>query len=253
MNELILLAAGFAAGIINALAGGGSFITFPALLLVGVPPVLANASNTYASLPGYVGGAVGFRRDILRHRDKVALYLVVSAVGGYLGAELLLRVSDAQFETAVPWLMGFAVLAFALGGRFNQWLQRHAANHRMAHAGAVGLVLLLGIICIYGGFFNAGLGIILLAFLALSGFTDIHAMNGLKLVMSSVIALIAVIRFAAGGEIAWYDGTIALVGTTGGGYAAARLARLVPSQALRGAIIVYGIGLTAFFFWKTYA
>ncbi|HEY8596208.1 MAG TPA: sulfite exporter TauE/SafE family protein [Devosiaceae bacterium] len=254
MNEIILLLAGAVAGVINTLAGGGSFVMFPALLLVGVPPVLANASNTYAALPGYVGGAVGFWSDIARHRRQLPLYIAISAVGGYLGAELLLHVSDAQFEAVVPWLMAFAVVSFAFGGRFNTWLAGRAeGRHGLRRAGAIGLTLLLVLVCVYGGFFNAGLGIIILAYLALAGFTDIHAMNGLKLLISAIVAFIAVARFAISGDIAWYDGTIALIGTTIGGYAAARVAHLIPTPALRGAILIYSIGLTAFFFWKTYA
>ena len=254
MTELLLLVAGFLGGAVNSLAGGGSFIVFPALLAAGVPPVLANASNTYAALPGYASGVVGFWKDIRRHRQRLLAYSVIALVGGFVGAELLLRVSDAQFATVVPWLMGFAVLLFAFGGRINRSLARFRGGHAgMMRAGALLLALLLGLICVYGGFFNAGLGILLLAFLALAGLEDIHAMNGLKLWISVVVALVAVVRFAATGSIAWYEGSIALVGVTAGGYLAARLAHRIPTPAIRWAVIVYGVGLTAYFFWKTYA
>lgn len=253
MTELLLLVAGLIGGALNSLAGGGSFVVFPALLAAGVPPVLANASNTYAALPGYASGAVGFWADIMKHRERLLLYSAMSLVFGYLGAELLLHVSDAQFELAVPWLMLFAVVLFAFGGAINAWVQGRSGGSR--HLRTTGAILLLGLlagICVYGGFFNAGLGILLLAFLALAGFTDIHAMNGLKLWISCIIALVAVARFALGGSIDWYHGTIALVGVTIGGYVAARLAYRIPAKLIRTLVIVYGVGLTAYFFWDAY-
>ena len=252
MSELLLLFAGLIGGALNSLAGGGSFVVFPALLAAGVPPVLANASNTYAALPGYASGAAGFWADIMKHRERLVLYSAMSLVFGYLGAELLLHVSDAQFELAVPWLMLFAVVLFAFGGRINTWVQSEARGSRMKLAGTVLLLGLLAAICVYGGFFNAGLGILLLAFLALAGLTDIHAMNGLKLWISCIIALVAVARFALGGSIDWYFGSIALVGVTIGGYVAARLAYRIPARLIRMLVIVYGAGLTAYFFWDAY-
>ena len=171
---------------------------------------------------------------------------------GWLGAELLLRVSNDQFELAVPWLMAFAVASFAFGNRVSGWLGARTGG-RAKLLGSVLLLGLLAAICVYGGFFNAGLGIMLLAFFALSGFTDIHAMNGLKLWISALIALVAVVRFALDGAIAWYEGSIALVGVTIGGYVAARLAHRIPSAVIRGLVIVYGIAMTAYFFWTAYA
>ncbi|MBI4921384.1 MAG: sulfite exporter TauE/SafE family protein [Devosia nanyangense] len=254
MNEFILLVAGLLGGAVNTLAGGGSFIVFPALLAVGVPPVLANASNTYAALPGYASGAFGLWSHIVKYRDRLAGYSIVGAIFGYAGAELLLRVSNAQFSFAVPWLMLFAVVLFVFGTRITAFVSARAGTGRRAKvAGAMVLVALLGGISIYGGFFNAGLGILLLAFLVLAGIDDLHAANGLKLWISAVIAIVAVIRFAISGSIDWYHGTIALLGVTTGGYVAARLAHHIPTRVIRWLVIVYGAGLTAYFFWKTYA
>ena len=254
MTELLLLLAGIVGGALNSLAGGGSFVVFPALwLAAGLPPVIANASNTYAAFPGYVSGTYGYWADLMRHRDRLAVYSVIALVFGYVGAELLLRVSDEQFSLAVPWLMLFAVLLFSFGGSINGWIARHSGeSQRLKTTGAILLLVLLAGISVYGGFFNAGLGILLLAFLALAGLTHIHAMNGLKLWISAIIAIVAVIRFAFDGAIAWYEGSIALVGVTIGGYAAARLAYRIPMQLIRGLVIVYGVGLTAYFFWNTY-
>jgi uncharacterized membrane protein YfcA len=254
MTLVLLFLAGLVGGVLNTLAGGGSFIVFPALLAVGVPPVLANASNTYAALPGYVSGAVGLWADIAAHRSRLPVYSVVAAVFGYAGAELLLHVSDAQFSFVVPWLMLFAVVLFVFGGRISAFVAARSGAGRGAKTLGAGLLLVvLAAVSLYGGFFNAGLGVLLLAFLALAGIGSIHAGNGLKLWVSSVIALVAVARFAVAGAIDWMHGSIALVGVVIGAYAAARLAHRIPTAIIRALVIVYGAALTAYFFWKTYA
>lgn len=253
MTELLLLFAGLLGGALNSLAGGGSFIVFPALLFSGVPPVLANASNTYAALPGYVSGAAGYWKSVTGYKDRLVVYGVIAVLFGYAGAELLLVVSDEQFSRVVPWLMAFAVALFIFGNRINAALKARGGQRRgMKAAGTVLLLALLAAVCVYGGFFNAGLGILLLAFLAMAGMTDIHAMNGLKLYISAVVALVAVVRFAISGSIDWYHGSIALVGVTIGGYVAARLAQHIPTHWIRIGVIVYGIGMTAYFFWVAY-
>ena len=253
MNEILLLIAGLLGGAVNSLAGGGSFIVFPALLFAGVPPVLANASNTYAALPGYVSGTIGYWSAMQAHKDKLVTDGLVAAIFGYVGAELLLVVSDEQFSLVVPWLMAFAVTLFVFGNRINSALRARSGQRRgMKALGAVLLLGLLAAVCVYGGFFNAGLGILLLAFLAMAGMTDIHAMNGLKLYISSIVAVVAVARFALNGTIDWYHGSIALVGVTIGGYAAARLAKFIPTNWIRLGVIVYGIGMTGYFFWTAY-
>lgn len=253
-ETLFLLVAGFLGGAVNSLAGGGSFIVFPALLFVGVPPVIANASNTYAALPGYASGTLGYWHAMAQHKDRLVLYGVMAAVFGYLGAELLLVVSDEQFSLVVPWLMLFAVLLFTFGNRLNAFVAaRHGGRPGMKALGSVLLLLFLAGVCIYGGFFNAGLGILLLAFFATAGMSDIHAMNGLKLYVSSIVALVAVARFAVSGSIDWYHGSIALAGVVVGGYVAARNAHRIPSQWIRTAVIIYGVGMTAYFFWGAYA
>jgi uncharacterized membrane protein YfcA len=254
VNEVLLLVAGLVGGALNTLAGGGSFIVFPALLAVGVPPVLANASNTYAALPGYVSGAAGLWKDVVAYRNRILLYGLIAAIFGYVGAELLLHVSDAQFSAVVPWLMLFAVVLFAFGARINAFVaSRSGASSGAKIAGATVLLLILAAVSVYGGFFNAGLGVLLLAFLTLAGIGNIHAANGLKLVISSLIALVAVVRFAIAGSIDWYHGSIALIGVTVGAYVAARLAHRIPTTVIRALVIAYGIALTAYFFWTAYA
>lgn len=249
----MLIVAGLIAGALNTLAGGGSFVAFPALLAAGIPPVIANATNTFAALPGYVSGTAGFREDLIRHRSRLLPYTAIALIFGYAGAELLLHVSNEAFNRIVPWLMLLAVLLFAFGNQINQYIARRATGMRGARfTGAVLLVALLAALCVYGGFFNAGLGIMLLAYLAVAGMTDIHAMNGLKLWISSVVALIAVVRFALSGSIDWYYGTITLAGVVVGAYVAARLAHHIPRNLLRLLVIIYASVLTVWFFYTGY-
>ncbi|MGV8832170.1 MAG: sulfite exporter TauE/SafE family protein [Devosia sp.] len=253
LEILILLVAGLVGGALNSLAGGGSFIVFPALLFVGVPPVMANASNTFAALPGYASGAFGYWHAMAQHKHLLVLYGAIAAVFGYVGADLLLVVSDAMFALVVPWLMAFAVLLFAFGNQLNSLVAARSGGGRgMKLVGGGLLLAFLAIVCVYGGFFNAGLGILLLAFLATAGMRDIHAMNGLKLYISTIVALVAVGRFAFSGSIDWYHGSIALVGVVTGGYLAARNAHHIPTQWIRIAVIVYGLVMTGYFFWGAY-
>jgi len=250
---LVLFAAGFAGGVLNSIAGGGSFITFPALLFVGVPPVSANATNTFSSCSGYLSGAWAFRHELAAHRKELLKYSLASLLGGATGAWMLLQTPENLFREAIPWLLLFATLLFALGGRLNLALKGFASRHQHAgRAGAVSLLLLLVGVCIYGGFFNAGLGIILLSYLVLAGQTDINAMNGIKLLVSSLVSLIAIALFIAEGAIAWREGMIVLLGTVSGGYIAAHLSRQIPQLFVRGFVILAGSLMTLWFFVVTY-
>ena len=245
----LLLAAGFFGGFVNSVAGGGSFITFPALLLVGVPPVSANATNTFASCSGYLSGAYAFRTELSRHRRELPGFIAVGLLGGLLGAWLLLQTPESLFREAIPWLLLFATVLFIFGGRLNALLKRLGTLHR--HASAAGRLMLwltLLAVSVYGGFFNAGLGIVILSYLALAGYRDINAMNGLKLLVSSAVSLIAIALFAYAGVIAWYEGGIVLFGTLLGGYLAARLSRRLPQRYVRACVVVASIAVTGYFF-----
>jgi uncharacterized membrane protein YfcA len=253
LAELILLfVAGFCGGVLNSVAGGGSFITFPALLFVGVPPISANATNTFASCSGYLSGTYAFRRDLYTYKQELPRFIALSLLGGGAGAWLLLLTPESLFREAIPWLLLFATVLFIFGGKLNKMLNQLDALHR--HAGSIGkfllTVMLLGI-SIYGGFFNAGLGIIILSYLALAGYSDINAMNGLKLLVSSAVSLIAIAVFVYDGAIAWYEGSLVLLGTLTGGYVAANLSRQLPQNWVRAFVIVASIGVTTYFFYQT--
>ena len=245
----ILFGAGLFGGVLNAIAGGGSFITFPALMWVGVAPISANATNTLASCAGYLSGAWAFRRDLANSPGPLLQMLVLSLVGGAIGAWLLLAIPDATFRQAIPWLLLLATLLFVFARHLNSSLRKLVSVHRHSPAAAaILLALVLLAVGIYGGFFNAGLGIMLLSLLALAGYSDINTMNGLKLLLSSCISITAIAVFIYQGAIAWQQGTAVLLGTLAGSYLAARLSRRLPEQWIRGVVIVTSCAVTSYYF-----
>jgi uncharacterized membrane protein YfcA len=253
--ELIFLfIAGFFGGVLNSIAGGGSFITFPALIFVGIAPIMANATNTFASCAGYLSGTYAFRKELAEHKSDLPKIILISLFGGISGAWLLLQTSELVFRSAIPWLLLFATVVFIFGARINKTLKKAASNNQ--HASTIGgillLIILLGV-SIYGGFFNAGLGIIVLSYLALAGYTNINAMNGLKLLVSSAVSLIAIALFIYNDVIVWYQGTILLFGTLAGGYMAANVSRQLPQKHVRGFVIAASIAITLYFFFDVYS
>jgi uncharacterized membrane protein YfcA len=250
---LALFSAGVLGGILNAVAGGGSFVTFPALLFFGVPPVSANATNTFASCAGYLTGTFAFRKDLYIHRDELPLIIIISLAGGVAGAWLLLQTPESTFREAIPWLLLFATFLFLFGGKINRASKRFYSYH--PHASIIGRMLLnlllLGI-CIYGGFFNAGLGIVILSYLALGGYSNINTMNGLKLLVSSAVSLIAILLFIYDGAIAWIEGVSVLLGALFGGYFSAHISRRLPQKYVRTFVILAGFGITIYFFFDIY-
>ncbi|MDR0808410.1 MAG: sulfite exporter TauE/SafE family protein [Gemmobacter sp.] len=242
--DMILVLSGFAAGALNAAAGGGTFIVFPALVWAGVSAIPANATATFASMPGYFAGAWGFRKDIHAEGSlRLWQLAVVTLLGGLTGALLLLVTPSDLFDGLVPWLLLLATALFAFGPRIL------AAQYRRgrSHAGPLAAALLFGLIGVYGGYFNGGLGILFLAGFGLIGFSDMNTMNGLKVLLSGLMAIFATLAFAAAGLIAWREGLIMAVATTAGGWLGARFARRLPQVWLRGGVIVTGLVMTAIF------
>ncbi|MGC9449057.1 sulfite exporter TauE/SafE family protein [Cereibacter johrii] len=242
----LLTLTGLLAGALNAVAGGGTFLSFPALVWLGVPPVMANATATLTAMPGYVGSAWAFRRE-LQAEGALGLRAIlgVSALGGLVGAGLLLVTPGEAFTGIVPWLLLAATLLFAAGPRL-------LAAIRARGQGGVGplpAALALCAVAVYGGYFNGGLGIMLLAVLGLVGFTDLHAMNGLKNLLSALLSVISVATFASAGLIAWDKALVLATATAVGGYAGAHLARRIRRTGpLRLAIVAVGAAMTVAFF-----
>lgn len=253
IDSLILFFAGIAGGILNSLAGGGSFITFPALLLVGVPPVMANATNTFASCAGYMSGAYAFRREIASDRNSVVKVLLLSFLGGVAGAILLLNTPENVFLQAIPWLLLFATLLFLTGGKLNQLLNSVSGKYSQGSR-FIGMLLsaLLLLVSAYGGFFNAGLGIVSLSYLALAGYSDINLMNGIKLLISTSVSVTAIVVFCIQDVIDWYAGFVVMVGALIGGYGAAHISRQVSQQRIRQLVLLISVTTTIYFFWDVY-
>ena len=244
-DYLLLLVSGFLGGMLNAVAGGGTFITFPALVFTGVPVVAANATTTVAALPGYLAAALGFRDEITRiPRDIILRLTLWTFAGGAVGSALLLVSSNETFAAIVPFLLLAATLIFLAGPRLRAWASRFRGG-----VTAFGAASLLPV-AIYVGYFNGGLGIILLALFSLWGMTDIHTMNGLKTWLSFALAVISFAIFAAGGQVAWWPCLVMSLGTVAGGLGGAPIARRIPVPVLRGLIAVVGFGMTALFFWR---
>ncbi|KOO15716.1 permease [Vibrio xuii] len=254
MEWILLFGAGVLGGILNSIAGGGSFITFPALMFVGVPPVVANATNTFAACAGYISGSYGFRDDIANTGHRLTFTVILSLIGGALGAYLLLTVSETQFLTAIPWLLLFATLLFLFGEPLSSALSRISqSSSNSSKLGLVVISIMLVVVSAYGGFFNAGLGVVVLSYLVLAGFRDINQMNGLKLLISSCVSIVAIIIFVIDGSIDWGRGVAVMLGTLSGGYAAARVSRQIEQKYVKGFVGLSSIVMTVYFFIDTYA
>jgi uncharacterized membrane protein YfcA len=243
---IILSGAAFAAGVLNTVAGGGTFLTFPALAFMGLPPVSANATSTVAVFPGYLAGALGFRKE-LKALELAFLLRIAGAtmVGGLMGSLLLLVSSNEAFATVVPFLLAFATLAFAFGERLQTWAQGRAL---LSPRDLVGTTL----VAIYGGYFNGGLGIVLLALFSLQGRRDLNEMNGLKTALSFLLSTISVLTFAWAGIVAWPEAGAMMLASTAGGYAGAPLARALPRRIVRAVIILVGASMSAVFFVRLF-
>lgn len=242
-HTLLLLVAAFFAGVLNAAAGGGTFLTLPALMLTGMPPISANATGTVALLPGYAASVWGFREDLGKQPISYLLVpAIASAFGGALGAGLLLITSNHAFRLIVPWLMAIATLLFAFG----PWLMRRL--RRTGPAGPIAMTIGIFIVSVYGGYFNGGLGIVILALLGLLGQADLNFMNGYKNLISTILTTIAVVVYAAGGTVVWHYALLMMTAAIVGGYIGARIARRVAASVLRYGIVAVGVVTTAVFF-----
>ena len=223
------------------MAGGGSFLTFPALLFAGVPAIPANATNNTAMWLGVVSSARGYREEIQTYRSAIVPAMIVSLIGALAGAILLLHTPAHLFERMIPWLLLFATAVFACSPFLTR---RHAAKD--VHS--PWQLALQFIVSVYGGYFGAGIGILMLAILSFSGLPNMNAMNGVKNVLSIVINGVAVIPFVIAGVIVWPVALLMAVFAMIGGYAGARFFRRLPSKISRAVVLAIGVGMTAYFF-----
>jgi uncharacterized protein len=231
-------------GAVNSIAGGGTLLTFPALLGLGVTPVSANATSTVALWPGSFASMMGYRRELRGAEQWAVKFAIPSLLGGLTGGLLLMSTSDEQFRALVPWLVFGATLLFASQGRLMQWLRRHTAAtppDAEAIAPTRGMLLLQFVVAIYGGYFGAGAGIVMLAAFGLMGMTNIHRMNGLKNFNGICFNGIAAATFAVKGLVNWPVALVMALGSSAGGYAMSGLAQRVPQAWVRGAVSVIGL------------
>lgn len=244
----MLAAAAGGAGVMNALAGGGTLLTFPALLFMGESSIVANATSTVALLPGAAASLAGYRREVSSHRAWLGTFFLPSLLGGGLGSYLLLRTPERIFSHLAPILVLFATVLFMIQGV----VRRHAiAAHPGATPARLTLAWLLQFcVAVYGGYFGAGIGILMLAVLGFLGLSDIHAMNGLKNFFGLSINGVAAAYFIARGAVDWPAALVMIGGAILGGYGGARFARRIGQDKARAAVIAIGLLVAALLAWQ---
>jgi len=252
VEGVVLLVAAVGAGAVNAVAGGGSFLTLPALILFNVPPVSANATSAVATWPGLASGAWGYRHRLLPYWRLVVALSVVAVLGGIAGGWLLILTPAEAFASAIPFLMLFASLLFIAAphlarctqGADGEWLPRgmpSLLDWRLPGQFAVGVL---------AGYFSAGGGVLSMAALSAFGIRDVQIINALKLLLGVFMTGASVVAFALAGQVAWPHAVLMTVGTIAGGHLGAILAQRLPPRALRMAIAAFSLGMTAYFFAK---
>ena len=245
--------AAFVGGGINAIAGGGSLLSFPALLQVGVLPVHANATNTVALLPGQITAATAYRRELRRYHTLLPILLTAAFVGGLSGARLLLATRQQTFLRMVPWLLLTATLLFAVGPRFQQRaFQGKHETHASGLRPLARLLLPIAIfaISVYVGFFGAGAGLLIMAALSFAGVDSVHEINALKTIITSTSNTVAAVTFIVYGAVLWRYGAAMMIAGSIGGYLSARAARKHKPRGIRGLVVAMGCIVTIYFFWK---
>ena len=244
---LFLFLTSIVAGAMNALAGGGTLLTFPALLAAGVSPVVANATNAVALVPGSLSAGWGFRRELGAHTNRVLIALLVSSLaGGLVGAWLVVMAGDALFRALVPWLILGSTALFIVQEPLRRWRERRSAEAEPRGLDEVNVWWISAgqfVVAVYGGFFGAAMGILMLAELGLVGLTNIHQMNALKNVAAVCINGIAALYFALGQHVRWPLAALMAIGAVLGGYAGAWVAQRIGPAMVRWAIIVIGLGI----------
>ncbi len=254
ITGIFLFLAAVIAGALNAVAGGGSFFTFPALLFTGVPAIPANATSTVAVWPGSVASATAYRKRFPRSMRLVLPLLAASVAGGLAGASLLLHTPQGIFLRLIPFLFFAATLFFAFGKRLFRaanLLAEEGEQPRTPSWLLIGGVTLLQFVTgVYGGYFGGGMGILMLAFLTLLPLVDIHAMNSLKNVLAAAINGVAIAAFVVAKIIYWPQGILMLCGAVIGGYGAAHYAQKLNPSRVRTFVVIVGFTLSFVFLWK---
>jgi uncharacterized protein len=250
-DGILLFFTAMLASAVNAVAGGGTFLVFPALTATGLSALAANVTSTIAVWPGVVASAWGYRNEISTHRKYLPYLSMIGLIGGWCGARMLLLTPEVRFEKMVPWLMLMATLLFSFGKHITRYtsafFDRHRSGEHMRHYLAA---ILMFLIAIYGGFFGAGIGILMLAMLQCLGMQHIHQMNGLKTLLGVAINGVTAVTFLFSDYIAWPKACIMIVGALIGGYGMARIAIKIPQHIIRGFVICVACSTTIYYFIK---
>ena len=249
LRYIWLVVASAIAGAMNAMAGGGSFLSFPAMIGVGVAPIQANATNTVALWPGQLTSVAALWKDV--RRDLLWVVGVISLIGGFGGAEVLLHTKQATFVRLIPWLLLGGTVLFWLSGPVSRWIRQRTQNpHEARPIPQLGLAAGLLPVMFYVGYFGAGSGFLTMTVLALFGVDDMHELNAMKVYAVLIANLCAIITFVYRGAVVWYFCLIAMVFAGLGGYAGAKFAKRINPATLRVLVIVIGCTISAYFFWK---
>lgn len=254
-QSVVIVAAGFVAGLMNSIAGGGTLVTFPSLIFIGLPSIAANATSTVALLPGTMGSAAGYRQNIGPVTRWLRLFAPVSLVGGLLGGILLVQTPSRIFDWLVPFLILFATILFMAQGPFAHFLGTRVATLSaggLSRKWIVGAVVFQFAVAVYGGYFGAGIGILMLASLGMLGFENVHEMNTLKVILGFLINIVAAFYFIASGLIHWSTAGIMAAGTIVGGYSGAHFSQRVPQARVRALITGIGLVISAVMFYKQF-
>jgi uncharacterized membrane protein YfcA len=245
-HAVMIGAAAFAGGAVNAVAGGGSLITFPVLIASGLPAIIASMTNTVAMCPGYLGAVIAQRRDLAGQGKRALQLLPLSIIGSLVGAYILLQTSEKSFNAIVPFLLTFAAILLALQGKLRTFIAHHTGHSRSMAVAA----LPVGLAAIYGAYFGAGMGVIILAILAVVIDDALVRTNALKQLMSLLINTTAAIVFLAQGHVDWVVASVIAVASLFGGLVGGKLATKIPEPLLRGVAIAVALGVAAIYFAK---
>ena len=244
LTAILLFGSGVLTGMINAVAGGGTFLSFGALTLIGIPPVVANATSSITQFPGYVTSTLAYWNDFRTFWRGALALCAASVLGALLGSWILLQLDNPQFRAMVPWLLVAATALFAAG----PWLKPTPKPGKEAAVGGPFGFVLQFVTSIYGGFFGAGMGVMMLATLGLSQAGDYHRLNALKNMLATVIAAVAIVVFVLGGVVAWPQALVMIPGVALGGWSGVWVARRVPQTVMRAVVIAVGLFLAAYYF-----
>ena len=250
LHILLLVAAAFAAGAINSIAGGGTLITFPVLIWLGLDPKVANATSTLALWPGLFGGLFGYRRELADSSKFLVRLGATSVVGGAVGAWLLIWTPSPVFARLVPFLILFATILFMLQGTINRRLRLQPVVATPHASWWLGAIVFQFFSAMYGGYFGAGNGILMLAAMGLLGLHDLHRANGIKNFLGICINSIAVLSFSLSHLVEWPDALLMAVGALLGGYAGASMAVRIGPTVVRRAIVTIGFVITFVMLWR---